>query len=86
MAYANLTIGLLGFSSFLRRSREFLLASMLAYGSWFFADGVGHLVSLLTAGDTAPSNSGSVLITDLGTPLLVLLLLQLSRRTRHRLH
>ena len=43
VAYANLTIGILGFSSVWLRRRDYLLATMVAYGSWFFADGVGHV-------------------------------------------
>ncbi|MBC1262275.1 hypothetical protein FQK07_13605 [Synechococcus sp. BSF8S] len=78
MAYANLTIGILGFSSFILRRRDYLLASMVAYGSWFFADGLGHVVSLVLNSDHAPANAGTVLYTDLLTPLLVVVLLQLS--------
>lgn len=85
VAYANLTIGILGLSSFWLRRRDYLLAAMVAYGSWFFADGVGHVASLLLVGDRAPSNAGTVLYTDLFTPLLVALLLWLSRSERTRL-
>ena len=84
-AYANLTIGILGFSSVWYRRRDYLLAAMVAYGSWFFADGVGHVVSLLVDNNNAPFNAGSILYTDLLTPLLVVLLLWLSRAERYRL-
>ena len=85
VAYANLTIGILGLTSFWYRRRDYLLAAMVAFGSWFFADGVGHVVSLLVDSNKAPSNAGSVLYTDLVTPLLVVLLLWLSRKERCRL-
>ncbi len=85
VAYANLTIGLLGLTSFWYRRRDYLLAAMVGYCSWFFADGVGHVASLLVDSNTAPSNAGSVLYTDLLTPLLVVLLLWLSRKERFRL-
>ncbi|KZR88963.1 hypothetical protein MITS9508_01786 [Synechococcus sp. MIT S9508] len=85
VAYANLTIGILGFSSFLYRKRDYLLASMVAFASWFFADGIGHVASLVVDQNNAPSNAGSVLYTDLLTPLLVLLLLWISRGERRRL-
>ena len=85
VAYANLMIGILGFSSFLYRKRDYLLASMVAYGSWLFADGVGHVVSLVVDQNKAASNAGAVLYTDLLTPLLVLLLLWMSRDERRRL-
>ena len=58
---------------------------MVAYASWFFADGVGHLVSLLKDSDLAPGNAGTILYTDLLTPVLVVILLWLSRRERRRL-
>ena len=85
VAYANLTIGILGLTSFYYRRRDYLLAAMVGYCSWFFADGVGHVVSPLVNNDTAPSNAGSILYTDLLTPLLVVLLLWLSRKARCRL-
>ena len=85
MAYANLTIGILGLTSFWYRHRDYLLAAMVGYCSWFFADGIGHVVSLLVDNNTAPSNAGSVLYTDLGIPLLVVLLLWLSRNECCRL-
>jgi hypothetical protein len=85
VAYANLTIGILGFSSFLYRKRDYLLASMVAYASWYFADGVGHVVSLLVDQNNAPFNSGSVLYTDLLTPVVVVILLWLSKSERRRL-
>ena len=36
VAYANLTVSILGFSSFYRK-RDYLLAAMVAFGSWYFA-------------------------------------------------
>ena len=85
VAYADLTIGILGFSSFLSRKRDYLLASMVAFASWFFADGVGYVVSLVVDENNAPFNAGSVLYSDLLTPLLVFLLLWISRAERRRL-
>ena len=85
VAYANLTVSILGFSSFLYRKRDYLLAAMVAFGSWYFADGVGHVVSLVVDNNQAPSNAGSVLYTDLLTPVVVVLLLWLSRHERRRL-
>ena len=36
VAYANLTIGILGLTSFFYRRRDYMLAAMVAYSSWFF--------------------------------------------------
>jgi len=85
VAYANLTIGILGLTSFWYRKRDYLLAAMVAYMSWFFADGIGHIVSLVQESNMAPSNSGSILYTDLLTPVLVLVLLLISRKEKCRL-
>ncbi|MCB4394056.1 hypothetical protein FZZ91_02925 [Synechococcus sp. HB1133] len=35
VAYANLTIGILGLTSFWYRRRDYLLAAMVGYSSWF---------------------------------------------------
>ena len=80
VAYANLTIGILGFSSFLYRKRDDLLASMVASASWVFADGIADVVSLVADQNNAPSNAGTVLYGDLLTPLLALLLLWMQSR------
>ena len=44
----------------------------------------GHVVSLVVDNNQAPSNAGSVLYTDLLTPVVVVLLLWLSRYERRR--
>ena len=85
VAFANLTIGILGLSSFWRRSRDYLVASIVAYASWFFAVGLGHVYSLVVQSNDAPSNVGTILFTDLLMPILVVILLWLSREERTRL-
>ena len=82
VAYANLTIGILGFTTVWLRRRDYMLASMVAYGSWIFADGVGHVVSLLQSGNTAEYNTGTILFTDLLMPVIVALLVWWSRDER----
>ena len=49
VAFANLTIGILGLSGFWRRRRDYLWASIVAYTSWFFADGFGHVFRWLSS-------------------------------------
>ena len=58
---------------------------MVAFASWFFADGIGHVASFVVDENNAPFNAGSVLYSDLLTPLLVFLLLWISRAERRRL-
>ena len=85
VAFANLTIGILGLSRFWRRSRDYLLASIVAYASWLFADGLGHVYWLVVQSNDAPFNVGTILFTDLLMPILVVILLWLSREERSRL-
>ena len=80
VAYANLTIAILGFSSWWLKRRDYLLAAMVAYISWFFADGLGHVVALLSQDNTAPGNAGTILFTDLLMPVVVVVLLRISGR------
>ena len=85
VAFANLTIGLFGLSSFWRRSSDYLVASIVAYASCFFADGLGLVYSLVVQSNDAHSNVGTILFTDLVMPILVVILLWLSREERTRL-
>ena len=71
-------ICILSFSSFWYCRRDYLLAARVSYSSWFFADGVGHVVSLVVDNNNAPFNPGSILYTDPLTLWLVGLLLWLS--------
>ena len=61
------------------------MASIVAYASWFFADGLGYVYSLVGQSNDAPSNVGTILFTDLLMPILVVILLWLSREERIRL-
>ncbi|KGG25041.1 hypothetical protein EV13_2975 [Prochlorococcus sp. MIT 0702] len=54
------------------------MASIVAYTSWFFADGLGHVDSLVVQSNDAPPNVGTTLFTDLSMPILVMILLWLS--------
>ena len=82
VAYANLTVSILGFKLFYR-VRDYLLAAMVAFSSWYFADGVGHVVSLVVDNNRHPQ-CGERAYTDLLTPVVVVLL-WLSRHERRRL-
>ena len=85
VAYANLAIGILGLTSFWYRKRDYLMAAMVAYMGWFFADGIGHIVSLVRDSNMVLSNSGSTLYTDLLTPMLVFIHLVISGKEKCRL-
>lgn len=82
VAYANLTIAILGFSTVWLRRRDYMVAAIVAYSSWIFADGIGHVVSLVQSGNTAEYNTGTILFTDLLMPLVAALLVWWSRHER----
>lgn len=82
VAYANLTIAILGFSTVWLRRRDYMVAAIVAYGSWIFADGIGHVVSLVQSGNTAEYNTGTILFTDLLMPLVAALMVWWSRHER----
>ncbi len=85
VAFANLTICILGLSGFWRLRRDYFGTSIVAYASWFFADGLGHVFSLVFQSNDVPSNIGTILFKDLLMPILVMILLWLSREERTRL-
>ena len=85
VAFANRTIGLFGLSSFWRRRRDYLGASIVVYARWCFADGLGHVYWLVVQSNDAPFNVGTILFTDLLMPILVVILLWPSREERTRL-
>ncbi|CAE20652.1 hypothetical [Prochlorococcus marinus str. MIT 9313] len=72
-------------SSFWQRSRDNLVASIVAYASWLVVDWLGHVSSLVVQSNDAPSNVGTILFTDLLMPILVVILLWLSREEQTRL-
>ena len=78
VAYANLTIGILGFSSFMYSRGNHLLASMVTFVSWFFADGNGYVVLLVVSHNNAYSNAGTELYIVLLNQIIVVISVCLS--------
>ncbi|WP_205909574.1 MULTISPECIES: DUF6790 family protein [Prochlorococcus] len=72
-------------SRFWQRSRDYLVASIVAYASWLLVDGLAHVYSLVVQSNDAPSNVGTLLFTDLLMPILMVILLWLTREERTRL-
>lgn len=76
---ANLGIGLAGlYAAF--RGFEARLATALMVTAFLGGAAVGHIREILTAGNLAPGNAGPILVTDIATPLVILLLLAAVRR------
>ncbi|MDC7785824.1 hypothetical protein PQJ75_10150 [Rhodoplanes sp. TEM] len=76
---ANLGIGLAGlYAAF--RGFEARLATALMVAAFLGGAALGHVRDIVTAGNLAPGNAGPILVTDIATPLALLLLLALARR------
>lgn len=76
---ANLGLGLAGlYAAF--RGFEARLATTLMVAAFLGGAALGHVRDIVTAGNLAPGNAGPILVTDVATPLALLLLLALARR------
>lgn len=75
---ANLGIGVAGlYAAF--RGFEARLAANLALGCFLVGAGVGHIRDIVQAGNLAAGNAGPILFTDFLTPIVIFVLLWLSR-------
>lgn len=80
---ANLGIGLAGlYAAF--RGFEARLATALMVAAFLGGAAIGHVRDIVTAGNLAPGNAGPILVTDVATPLAILLLLATVRRPREK--
>ncbi|RAI44449.1 DUF6790 family protein [Rhodoplanes roseus] len=76
---ANLGIGLAGlYAAF--RGFEARLATALMVAAFLGGAAVGHVRDIVASGNLAPGNAGPILVTDIVTPLALLLLLAVRRR------
>ncbi|MFL9827491.1 DUF6790 family protein [Rhodoplanes sp. SY1] len=76
---ANLGLGLAGlYAAF--RGYEARLAVALVVTAFLGGAAVGHVRDIVTAGNLAPGNAGPILVTDIATPVALLLLLAVARR------
>jgi hypothetical protein len=79
VGFASLGFSLVGFLAF-RRSFDLRLAAIVGPAAFLLGAAGGHIYQMVTAGDFAPGNAGSVFWTDIGVPLAGLLLLFLQHR------
>ena len=80
---ANLGIGLAGFYAAFH-SFEARFATSLTLACFLIGAGIGHIRDIIVAGNLAPGNAGPILFTDFLTPLVIFVLLWLTRRHRIR--
>ncbi|MBT5415892.1 MAG: hypothetical protein HOK81_14935 [Rhodospirillaceae bacterium] len=76
---ANLGLALTGIVA-VRAGPGFRFAVALFALCFLGGAGVGHIGQFLTAGDTAPGNTGAILATDFLTPFALLILLRIQQR------
>ncbi len=70
---ADLTMGVLGILCLWFRG-NFWLATAIGNGVWFLGDAIGHIRQITLNNNHAANNSGIFLITEIITPVVVLLL------------
>ncbi len=75
VSIANLCISVLGFTGAFTKNSGFRAASAIAFGVWYFGDGVGHIIQVSTHHNMSPGNAGSILYTDIFLPLVGVFLL-----------
>jgi len=81
VAMANLAIGVTGIVATFYPNWGFRFATALAAACFLGGAAVGHLVQISTTGNLAAGNAGPILYTDILTPLALLVLLAVTRRT-----
>jgi hypothetical protein len=82
---ADLTVGVLGILCLWFRG-NFWLATAIANAVWLLGDAIGHIRQITLNNDHAANNSGIFLITEIITPLVILLLAVYVRATSEREH
>jgi hypothetical protein len=82
---ADLTIGVLGILCLWFRG-NFWLATAIANAVWLLGDAIGHIRQIALNNNHAANNSGIFLITEIITPLVILLLALYDHVAREREH
>jgi hypothetical protein len=78
---ADLSFGVAGCAAF-RASFGFRAAVVLVNAIFLLGDAAGHVRQMITAGNFAPGNAGPVFYLDIVLPVLTIVLLLMSRRSR----
>jgi len=82
---ADLTVGVLGILCLWFRG-NFWLATAIANAVWLLGDAIGHIRQITLNNNHAANNSGIFLITEIITPLVIVLLALYVRATTERKH
>ncbi len=81
MANVNLAFGIVGILCIWFRG-HFWTATVIAVSIWLFGDGINHLIDALISKNYSEGNTGILLYTDLGIPLILMTLLFFYLRLR----
>jgi hypothetical protein len=79
VAVANLAIGVLGILCYWFRD-NFWLATVIGNAVFQLGAAVVHIRQILVANNWAPNNAGVTLYTDIGIPIVLIVLLVIARR------
>ncbi len=77
----NLGLGVVGLIAAFYASWNFRLSLALYVTAFLGGAAVGHVIQMSAAGNFAPGNAGPIFYTDILTPLALLILLVLTRKT-----
>lgn len=83
VGFASLGFSAIGFLAF-RGDFSMRLAAVLGPTMFLWGAAAGHVRQMIVAEDFAPGNAGTIFYTDIGVPLLGLLLLWLTHSTSPR--
>jgi hypothetical protein len=83
VAFANLAIGTIGFACFWRY--DFWLPAAVAKSIFAWGAGLTHVLDMAETGNLAPNNVGPILIWDFLLPVVITVLVILTRPARIRL-
>ena len=73
VGYASLGFGLVGLFAF-RKSLAVRGAALLGPSFFLLGAAVGHIINIITTGNTADGNAGAILYTDIGLPIVAAVL------------
>jgi hypothetical protein len=83
VGFASLGFAVVGFLAF-RRSFDLRLAAVVGPALFLLGAAAGHAYQMISAGNFAPGNAGTIFYTDILIPVLGFLFLWLQRRYERR--
>jgi hypothetical protein len=85
VGFASLGFSIIGFLAF-RGSLDMGTAAVIGPACFLLGAAGGHILEIIRAHNLAPGNAGMILYTDIGLPVISLILLWLQHRYSHPSH